>query len=111
MGNRYIYPASSPKFVRRNKTMRLADGTERRATLTPYTYGEFLKPCAGPRGGKAYKTCYRAVWECDGILYALSKGRTEQGEWVRFLVPLTAAVWDRYGTGLPTAQFENGIAV
>lgn len=111
MGKRYVYPASQCKFVRRHKTFVFDDGTERKAELTPYTYAEFLKPCTGPRGGKAYKTCYRAVWTCDGVLYKLAKGRTEQGDWIRYLTPLTGGVWDRYGTGLPTAEIRDGVAV
>ena len=111
MGKRYIYPASQCKFVRRHKTFAMVDGTEQVAELTPYTYGDFLKPCTGPRGGQAYKRCYRAVWTVDGILYKLAKGRTEQGEWVRYLTPLTGSVWDRYGTGLEPAEIRDGVAV
>lgn len=111
MGKRYVYPATTSKFVRRHKTLMFEDMTECRAELTPYTYAEFMKPCTGPRGGKAYKRCYRDVWCVDGILYRLAKGRTEDGEWYRYLAPLSGNVWDRYATGLEPAVLKDGLAV
>lgn len=88
---RYIYPATTPKYYPKQRTV----GGER-GTLLPYTSGDFLKPCKGPRGGKAYKRCYRQLWWAGGKVCKIARVLDERGEWHHMFKPFTGGCWNRH---------------
>lgn len=111
MSKPYIYPAARPSapFYARRKSFRMLDGETVTATLTPLTSGTFLKPCKGPRGGRAYKTCYRQLWDINGVICSAAKQEFAPNDYGYTLKPYTGGAYDRYDTDAAPVTFANGI--
>lgn len=109
MATPYIYPAARPAtFYARRKDFKTINGETLHATLSPLTSGTFLKPCKGPRGGRAYKTCYRQLWIVDGALYRAIKTEFAPGEYGYTLAPFSGSAYDRYDTAAPAVTYSAG---
>lgn len=106
----YIYPATrGGKFYARLKTFKTIDGDDMTATLTPLTSGTFLKPCKGPRGGRAYKTCYRQLWMRDGKLYRAAKTEFAPNDWGYTLIPFSGTAYNRYDLEQKAVTYSDGV--
>lgn len=114
-GKHWVWTATNGRYSCKRRTFDTPTG-EQVASLLPYTYGMFLKPTTGPRGGRAYKECYRQLWWHDGHVCKVGKQRDEQGQWHRTLEPYSGYCWNRYDAtesryvmndGVPIATYEG----
>lgn len=98
-----IYEVIDQRFHRKTQTLQGVRGTS-----LPYTWGSFLRPgMEGPRGGKAYKKCWRTVWFADGRFCKVASVKDDDG-WHREFVPLTETVWNRWDEDEGTHRIVNG---
>jgi len=105
-GNRWIWNPTSAPYRLKRLTLQ---GT--RGSLTPYTTGTFLKPKAGPRGGKGYQVCYRQVWFVNGLFCRVAKFKDEVEGWYRYFEPITGEVWNRYDKSEEHYELRGGVLV
>lgn len=90
----WIWLPRNTKF--RTKALTLGGATGR---LIPYTTGTFMRPEAGPRGGRGYRICYRQVWYVNGLFCRVANVPHEvdgRVEWTREFDPIDGEVWNRY---------------
>lgn len=108
MGKRYVYPSKVGRYYARRRVLEGKQGT-----LLPYTTGTFLKPAIGPRGGKAYRECYRQTWWCEGRVCRIANVRHEHEDgtvsWTREFQPITNEVYNRYDTSEPHYRLYEGV--
>lgn len=100
--SRYVYAYDRKPYYARVRSYEMPDGTIARALTTRYTYEQAMRPCEGPRGGKAYKPFYRNVYYLEGQFYKACNLQREDGSYFNSLAPITGGIFE-----IPTSNRES----
>lgn len=121
MSRRYVYPYKKRAYYARHRTYEMDDGQMVVALTTRYTWKRALRPCEGPRGGRAYKPFYRNVYYYEGRFYrSCTVPRDEEmHEWYATLMPVTGWIQEipasnrdtRKNSSIPVVDLyiDNGV--
>lgn len=120
MCRRYVYKygtEDNPERKHYNRFRRGEFGSSDRALTTRYTYEMGLRPCVGPRGGKAYREFPRTVYYAGGTFWHhVTKAGHDEGTYRDAYEPVTGVVWDACpqqsrNAGMPISSIEcrNGV--
>lgn len=91
-----VYPAKVVRYYARFRALKSAEtGDVIDALTTRFAYGKGLRPCTGPRGGRAYQEFNRAAYYHNGVFYAINSvnttGDPENPTYENMFVPINMA--------------------
>ena len=88
---RYVYPFEPKPYYARRRPYEV-DGEIISTLTTRYSYERAMRPCEGPRGGKAYRPFYRNVYYYDGRFYKACNRTHDDGTYYNSLEPITGNI-------------------
>ena len=91
-----VYPAKVGRYYARFRALKSAiNGETIEALTTRFAYGKGLRPCTGPRGGRAYQEFNRAAYYHDGVFYRITSvntnGNPDNPKFENMFVPINTA--------------------
>jgi hypothetical protein len=92
MSYHYTYAYEPKPYYARRRAYTLASGEVADTLTTRYTWQRAMRPCEGPRGGKAYRPFYRNVYYFAGRFYKACNLEVKPGEYVNSLAPITGTI-------------------
>lgn len=92
MSYHYTYAYEPKPYYARRRAYTLASGEVADTLTTRYTWQKAMRPCEGPRGGKAYAPFYRNVYYYDGRFYRACNLEVKPGEYVNSIAPITGTI-------------------
>lgn len=91
-----VYPAKVGRYYARFRALKSAiNGETIDALTTRFAYGKGLRPCTGPRGGRAYQEFNRTAYYFGGMFWRITSvntsGDAENPTYENMFVPINMA--------------------
>lgn len=90
-----IIPPKIGRYYARFRALEDAEGNTIDALTTNFSYDVGMRPCAGPRGGKAYQEFHRPAYYASGTFYRIESvnyGTNDDPDYRNIFTPIKCAV-------------------